>query len=474
MPSDLIQGGQPLGTGVGDATLAEAALVDMLAAYRRRVAGNYRALRQEEIDTLPNGPMHVSTKIDGELWFLVRWSGETFLANPRGAVIAGSFPVLAQAPTLGEQTVIAGELHARVDGRRARVGDLAAAMAGGVRARVDSICFSAFDFVCEGGEAVRTPYEERFARLGSLIPGSANLEVVTATVAKGAAEVRARFDSEVLSGTAEGLVVRLPNGLVYKLKPAIHIDAAVIGFTTRGDSPDQARSILLGLLHEDGRMQLLGSCGNIGSEEDRRALHQRLVPLVAPSTIRYASETGGLYTFVRPELVAEVRTTDLQAERSDGTIATGPVLEFGPDGWVGRGVGLCPRLIHPVLERLRTDKRVDVTDVRFAQVGSFLPAQASAPTSAASLPASTLIRRSVWTKETKGQVAVRKLLVWRTNKEQVDRSFPAYVVHWTDYSATRASPLDREVRLAPDEARALAIAEAMVAENIKKGWVAAP
>jgi hypothetical protein len=44
------------------------------------------------------------------------------------------------------------------------------------------------------------------------------------------------------------------------------------------------------------------------------------------------------------------------------------------------------------------------------------------------------------------------------------------VVHWTDYSSTRKSPLDREVRLAPNEEEAIKIATTMIAENIKKGW----
>ena len=42
--------------------------------------------------------------------------------------------------------------------------------------------------------------------------------------------------------------------------------------------------------------------------------------------------------------------------------------------------------------------------------------------------------------------------------------------HWTDFSATRKSPLDREVRLAPNEKEAMKIADDMVTENIKKGW----
>jgi hypothetical protein len=49
-------------------------------------------------------------------------------------------------------------------------------------------------------------------------------------------------------------------------------------------------------------------------------------------------------------------------------------------------------------------------------------------------------------------------------------AFPAYVVHWSDYSAGRATPLDKEVRLAPTEEEAMKIADGMIADNIKKGW----
>ena len=86
------------------------------------------------------------------------------------------------------------------------------------------------------------------------------------------------------------------------------------------------------------------------------------------------------------------------------------------------------------------------------------------------LPKSELIRREVWTKDNKGSVAVRKLLVWKTNKKEIDPLFPEYVVHWTDFSLGRATPLDRDVKLAPDENTAFKLADGMIEENIKKGW----
>nr|MCU0677136.1 hypothetical protein [Myxococcota bacterium] len=86
------------------------------------------------------------------------------------------------------------------------------------------------------------------------------------------------------------------------------------------------------------------------------------------------------------------------------------------------------------------------------------------------LPKSEVLDRRVWTKVTKGQTAVRKLLVWKTNKEGADPRFSPYVVQWTDYSAGRKEPLQREVRRAPNVDVARAIAESMIAENVKKGW----
>ena len=86
------------------------------------------------------------------------------------------------------------------------------------------------------------------------------------------------------------------------------------------------------------------------------------------------------------------------------------------------------------------------------------------------LPLSEVVTRRVWTKATKGKVAVRKLLVWKTHKSELDSSYPAYVVHWTDYSAGRGTPLEREVRPAPTLEVAEAIAAELVESNVKKGW----
>ena len=471
MTSELLIGGRDLGAGIYDADLNDAALADLISAYRRQVAGNYRPLRPESIEALPQGRMLVSTKIDGELWFLACLGRQSVLINPRGKVIAGNIPVLQQAEGLSDGVVIAGELHALTEGRRARVGDLAAALAGGKQAAVDLIRFTAFDLLRDSHSGrVTVGYGARHARITQMLNAGKHLQVMPFETFNTAAEVRALFEKSVVTGEIEGLVIRLDSGLIYKLKPEISIDAAIIAYTTKADQPDLARSVLLGLMREDETFNILGGCGNLGGDDDRRSLLARLVPLKAASEVRYASDGGGLYTYVRPEVVAAVKMTDLQAERTDGSISKSMLLRFKEAGWQGLGLRACPRPIHPVLERLRADKSVTPIDIRFSQVEAYLSGASANGSEVETLPASEPLRREVWIRKAKGLTSVRKLLVWKTNKDKVDPAYPAYVVHWTDYSPGRASPLDREVRLAPTEEMAMEIAGALVEENIKKGW----
>jgi len=64
------------------------------------------------------------------------------------------------------------------------------------------------------------------------------------------------------------------------------------------------------------------------------------------------------------------------------------------------------------------------------------------------LPESTLLKRQVATKTLKGAEMVRKLVMWKTNKESLQEDeYPAYVLHFTDYSPNRKNPLSRDIRV---------------------------
>ncbi len=143
----------------------------------------------------------------------------------------------------------------------------------------------------------------------------------------------------------------------------------------------------------------------------------------------------------------------------------------GEERWTAIAPMVGVSILHPVLVRVRDDKDVNPTDVRASQVlERVFVEDVGAKAEKIDRPKSDLLRREVYVKETKGLLAVRKLLVWKTNKDTHEEGWPAYVVNWTDYSPGRKEPLQREVRLAPDEAQAMMLADDMVAGGVKRGW----
>jgi len=469
MTQEIFSGGEAFGKGVRNATISDDQLVQTLADYRRRVAGGYRALLPEDMDSIPHGPSWVSTKLDGELWFLVKREGWLALINPKGRVIHGDLPVITAAKDLPEGVILAGELTIDMGEKRARIGDLLAALSQGDEVAAASIIFCGFDIVELNNAPVAQPYAERYQQLQTLLPETGPLRYVASQVLNTPQDINAEFQSTVLDGKAEGLVVRHENGLIYKIKPQIHLDAAIIAYSVKTDQPHLIRSMLLGLMDQDQQWVILGPIGNIGDDQQRKLLFEQLNADKSDSNIRYANSAGSLYNFVTPKTVVEVAVTDLQGELSDGTIPSTVQATFGDQTWRRNGQGYCPKMLHPVMKRIRADKSVSYDDIRVEQVTPYLGALRHAQNNQ-DLKESTLIRRQVWTKETKGQIAVRKLVVWRTNKETDDPRYPAFVVHWTDYSPGRAKPLDRDVRPLADEASALSMADQLIEQNIKKGW----
>jgi ATP-dependent DNA ligase len=450
--------------------------------YRRSVASAYSSVRPDQVATsFSAGPFHVSPKIDGELWFLVFDKGDVALVNAKGGILQGDMPFLKEAAAASKgsvgQTVIAGELFAATasGGDRPRVSGLASALGGGKEASIDRLGFMAFDPVvvppgfADGGDLETA--EGRSAALESFLGTGKHLKVVPYKIANSPAEISDLFSDWVEGAKAEGLVVRIPSGRVFKIKPEVTVDAVIVGFTERSQNAKQVRSVSLALRRESGEFQLIGACGNLGTDEQRQELHERLSPLETKANFRKASSDGSLYRFVRPEVIVEIKADDVQSVDALGKPIRHMTLEFTDDAWAGGALQAGASLIHPVMMRVRDDKSISLEELRFDQVTErcFIDPVGSTLAPGA-LPKSILLRREVYVKDTKGKKAVRKLLLWKTNKERNSREHPAYVVNLTDYSPDRKEPIRRTVRLAPSEGAANQEAEKLLEENIKKGW----
>ena len=456
------------GTIETQGTFANSDLMSQIVAYRKVVATNYVLTTPSDIERKLGLPLLVSTKLDGELWFLL-FDSQWKLVSPTGRVITGPIETLEQVTKakLDTGSIYAGELHVLGE-KRTRIADMTSALAAGDKCDTSKLAFAVFDVVTSPTtSAIGTPYTQRYEAISQL-PAEKNFFAVTSTATRSAGEVAEIFDRETAAG-AEGLVARAEDGRSYKVKPTKELDAAIIGFTERRDADGSlmVRSLLFAIIHDDGSWIPVTTSGNIGDSAFRHELLEQLQPLVRPSSYRRTSESSGvMYQLVEPKLIVELRCMDLQLEDFQGKPIKHPRLAFSKDGWQVTGWSNSVAVHNSIVVRLRNDKAATAEDIGWSQITRQLPVAAVSEDS--KLGASSLLRRQVWTKEGAGKVDVRKLVVWKTNKESA--GYPAYVVHWTDYSSTRKSPLDREVRLAPNEAEALKIAESMISENIKKGW----
>jgi hypothetical protein len=437
----------------------------IIGQYRELVAQRYTATSIADLDRLLSAPPYfASKKIDGELWFIsVESSGvKLFAANKRLA--EGDSAIHAAAKDLPVGTVLAGELHVPNKSGRERVGDVAASLAKGG----SDLAFAAFDIIAHPEFSWQdSPFASRLEALKSLLgKAEGSLSVVDVKEISNADGIRELYAETVEKSSAEGLIVRCPDGRILKVKPSFDLDLAIIGYTVQNSgSGDEVRSVLLALV--DGETFIpVGTSGNAVEGFDRAELFKRLSSITTTSEYRHAASTGQLYQAVKPEVLVECRVLDLQPVDSQGKIIRKPELNNSSSGWTIAGSRPAISLINAVMVRLREDKADVASGARLTQLPENL---IQANTASGDIRPSEVIRRQVWTKESKDKVDVRKLLVWKTNKE-TDPRFPAYVVHWTDYSSSRKAPLAREVKLAMNQKDAEAIAESLIEENVKKGW----
>jgi AAA+ superfamily predicted ATPase len=465
---------QPLGTGLmaPAGSVTDATLAARLATYKRNVAGTYRSVSPVAIATaLPPGPYAVSPKVDGETWFLWRDAGGAVLLSPGGKAIT-SIPVTEEAARLvpGWSGLVAGELYAAVETGRPRVFDLHAALGGGSAAAVERLRFAAFDLLIDDGADAQTrPFAARVQRLHTLFGTGRHAHCVTFDEAPDAAAVQACFDRIVTTGGAEGIVVRSADHRVFKVKPELGIDAAVVAYGESGSGPSE---LLLALLTAEGDFQLIGRVRTGWSRAEQADLAQRLGPPAAcASSCRMATDRGTLLRWVRPELVVEVKCNDLLAADShDEPIRRMRLLHSAEHGWEPVGPAPSVSMINSVYVRVREDKQPQRPDVRLEQVTDLVPVGEGVAPSPGPLLASAVLRRDVYVRRTANGTAVRKVLLWRTNKHEADSRFPAYCVAFTDFSPNRAEPLKTELRVASAEDAAHSFADDWLAARVRSGW----
>ncbi len=470
--------------GIAAATaLTDGGLLPRVQEYRRLTSSRMIPLEPDEIERrIPKANYHVSRKMDGEFTVLIYRDGKCLTLNPGGTVRTGmpwqeeAAQILSKAGI--KSALIAGELYVATEGRRPRVHDVTTvARQPQGAADLKRLRFAVFDILAVDEMATTArPYAETWAQIEKIFGKGSMIHPVETKNVDECADVRKLFTDWVEGSGDEGIVVRSDTAGLFKIKPRHNLDVVVVGFT---ESVDDRRGMLHDLLvavkRHDETFQILTRVGGGFSDDVRREMLSDLKDMVVHSDYAEVNSDHVAYQMVRPDWVVEISCLDLISETTRGGPVNRMVLNFsGVNGHSKyepvRRLPLAA-VISPQFVRQREDKSAQREDVRIEQVSQRVEVSLTERDARQmTLPKSQLLRRDVYKKIAKGETMVRKFVTWKTNKEVESDEYPAFVLHYTDFSPNRKDPLEREVRVSSSLEQINSLFAEMVAENIKKGW----
>ena len=435
-----------------------------ISTYKSKIASRYMPVPPEHIGLkiMESEYYFASMKYDGHLAILQITDKGAQLFDATGDLLV--VPAITDAAaTIKGPMLLAGELSCFVKGKPASHREVSAALD---EPEKHDLRLALFDVVEHASIQDASSPADKMQLLASISSGEAIFPIAQSKY-ESRKDLITFFNS--LSTDDEGMVVRAANGIVYKVKRSISLDVVVLGYAVASDNHNRLRDLLLGFSLGNDQYQVVAKCGNGFSDSEREAWVKQLEGDAVASDYVEVSGAKTAFVLVKPQQVVEVSCLDLIESTGDGPIQKA-ILSYTPaQGYLRSGMASTLSLISPVFVRSRTDKQPTAE-----QAGTQQAYAIKSPVvlkSGSEETASTILRREVFTKTTKGATAVRKFVALQTHKESTGNYSP-YVVVYSDFSGGRKTPLEQELFLCGSAKEADEKIEVLKAENIKKGWEA--
>ena len=451
----------------------ELSILDKVKLYKNRVSSRYISVDFEGIAEriTKHEQYHVSTKLDGHFYVLCYTKGENpYFLNPKGKKIEENRLVKAAKEVLEkhahiEQCLIPGEVYLKSKSRT-RAFNLTKALTD----EDENLAFAAFDSI-EINEAptYTKTTEECVAEIEGIFPKDGKVHLVDFQTIQSRADISQLFKEAVEIKDQEGLVVKTEQH-TYKVKPKYTFEAVIVGFAdSDGDRVGMFRDLLLAMLLPDGTYQVVGHLHHGFDDSARKALTDEMLKDIVPSQYIEVARNKTAFQFIKPTRIIEFSCLDVITEDSKGAIGKMGLTFTDDEGYQINGIGNSASFTIANFIRFRDDKTVTPEDVGFDQLKEVVSFEDVETINTDSLPDAEVLHREVYTKESKGNLMVRKFMVVQTNKEQSNK-YPAYVLHYTDFSAGRKDPIKRDVKLTNDKDQVMELLTAAIEKNIKSGW----
>ena len=443
--------------------------VSLIKKYKNSVTRKYIFISKDEINTIPKNDLFISKKIDGQLWFYCKSAKNSQIINSNeneiSDVIQDIKKDLDKKLKKIKNIILAAELY-YLSSERERYGDTISGL--GDKSKRKALRFGVFDVVYM--EKLFPDFNKKYEFLKKTLNTKTKepSHAIEQTKAK-QSELTKFFKDKIEKNNAEGLIVR-DNSSIYKIKQEETADLLITGYTV-SDKANQIRSVSLGVYLNENEIVHIGACGNFTSDALRKDLYKQLTKLKIKSNFQKIASNGAAYNFVKPAIVCEVKLLEFQGDKSNDEPIRHLKYEFTNNSLNATGRARSVSILNSSIINIRKDKKPSYEDCGLKQIIriSGITKENFKEQNNKNLPKSKLIKKEVIKKESKKGIAIKKFVLWKSNKEKAS-DYPSYLCYYLDFSDGRKDPIKRKIYPFEHEKIGLNHFKKLLDENVKKGW----
>jgi len=444
-------------------------IINLIKKYKSSVTRKYIFVSKDEIDSIPKNDLFLSKKIDGQLWFYCKSDKNSKIINASeneiSDVIQDIKKDLDKKLKKIKNIILAAELY-YLSSERERYGDTISGL--GDKSKRKALRFGVFDVVYM--EKLFPDFNKKYEFLKKTLNTKTKepSHAIEQTKAK-QSELTKFFKDKIEKNNAEGLIVR-DNSSIYKIKQEETADLLITGYTV-SDKANQIRSVSLGVYLNENEIVHIGACGNFTSDALRKDLYKQLTKLKIKSNFQKIASNGAAYNFVKPAIVCEVKLLEFQGDKSNDEPIRHLKYEFTNNSLNATGRARSVSILNSSIINIRKDKKPSYEDCGLKQIIriSGITKENFKEQNNKNLPKSKLIKKEVIKKESKKGIAIKKFVLWKSNKEKAS-DYPSYLCYYLDFSDGRKDPIKRKIYPFEDEKIGLNHFKKLLDENAKKGW----
>ena len=439
-----------------------------IKSYKNNVASKYDFLDASNLKQIGDQKYFCSKKIDGQTFFLSVQEDTIQILNSSFQDYSSNLQhIIDEVKNLKikEKIIFVGELFDSSK-ERERNGDVIVGLSS--KDQSSNLALALFDIAKQ--ENTSHSFSDKYEKIKKLFGDDYTKPIFALSQQELELSEIQKFFDDCLQNDSEGIILR-NDANITKVKKQESIDAVILGYTLEVDQKT-LRSVSFGSFKNNNEIIFIGSSGNFDSSINQSDLLSQLQKLNIECDYIQIASNGTAYQFVKPEIVISVDFYDTQIEKSDQQPIKKPIFSISNDSLRCIGKNQSLSFLASTISAVRSDKEANKDQCGLSQLTRITGLDEDyfgLSLDLENLAKSEITKIQTFVKESKKGKAIRKFMLWKTNKEQTG-VFPPYVFYYLDYSEGRKDPIKRDLNPFDDEKKALNFFNLAIEENVKKGW----